>query len=250
MNLRSNLTPTLAVGASALVVPLLMAAPAMAMHIEPGVLPAQKVVYANYVAVATLAGFTPALLRNPWLIVKTIVASVFFSCLMEIFHLPVGASELHLVGASTVYFLFGFLPTLFGFGLGLLMQGLLFEHQDLVHLGVNSLSLMLPLIATHQLIGKRFFAGKSPQLVARWREIVRFDASYYTGVVGMVGFWLLNGNEATPLANWAVFAISYLPLVLLEPVLTLVFVKAVNSSSPASFLRRLTVADELNLSRS
>ena len=36
---------------------------------------------------------------------------------------PVG---LHLVGAMPVYLLFGFIPTLFGFGLGLLVQALVF----------------------------------------------------------------------------------------------------------------------------
>ncbi|MNR29417.1 cobalt transport protein CbiM [compost metagenome] len=75
---------------------------------------------------------------------------------MEVFHLPVGASELHFVGASAVYIIFGFIPSWFGFAIGLLLQGLLFEPQDLVHLGVNSLSLMLPLIAAHGLLGRRF----------------------------------------------------------------------------------------------
>lgn len=87
-----------------------------------------------------------------------------------------------------------------------------------MHLEVNSLSLMLPLIAAHGLLGRRFFdvAGLS----IRWAEVVKFDAVYYIGVVAMVGFWLSMGEEPTPLSNWALFAASYLPLVLCEPLFT------------------------------
>ena len=52
-------------------------------------------------------------------IVKIALAAVFFSLFMEAFHMPVGPSELHFVGASAVYFVFGFLPALFGFAIGL-----------------------------------------------------------------------------------------------------------------------------------
>ena len=71
------------------------------MHIEPGVLNAAKVLYANAAAIATLAAFSPKLLR-PDNLIKTILAAAFFSVFMEVFHLPVGASELHFVGASAV----------------------------------------------------------------------------------------------------------------------------------------------------
>jgi hypothetical protein len=37
-------------------------------------------------------------------------------------HLAPGPSELHLIGATTVYLLFGFAPAIVGFGLGLLLQ--------------------------------------------------------------------------------------------------------------------------------
>lgn len=217
------------------------------MHIQPGILAAPKILAANYTALVTLAGFAPALLKRPLLILKTLGAALIFTVCMQIAHLPIGASELHLVGASTVYFLFGFLPTLFGFAIGLLLQGLLFEPLDLIHLGVNSLSLILPLIATHQLIGRRFFAKGENRLAISWSQIAKFDAVYYSGVVGMVGFWLLNGSEVTPIQNWAVFAISYLPLVFVEPLLTYLAVKAVQGSRPGSWIRSLTVASSLQL---
>jgi cobalt/nickel transport system permease protein len=216
------------------------------MHIEPGVLNATKVLSANVGAVATLAAYAPGLVRRPIEIGKVLLAAAFFSVFMEIFHLPVGASELHFVGASAVYFTFGFLPTLFGFAIGLLLQGLIFEPQDLVHLGVNSLSLIVPLIATHELIGKRFFQADNKTPV-KWSTIVRFDAAYYSGVVGMVGFWLALGNEPTPFYNWLIFAASYLPLVFCEPLFTWGVVRLLNRVDAKSVVRRLTAIDQLKI---
>lgn len=213
------------------------------MHIEPGVLNAAKVLYANVAALGTLAGFAPRLLRRPDTLIKTALAAVFFSLFMEVFHLPVGASELHFVGASAVYFVFGFLPTLFGFAIGLLLQGLLFEPQDLVHLGVNSLSLMLPLIVAHGTLGRRFFTDGGRSI--RWAEVVKFDALYYTGVVTMVGFWLSLGEEPTPFHNWALFAVSYLPLVLCEPLFTCLVVRTLRRHADRLLIGRLTCVKTL-----
>jgi ABC-type Co2+ transport system permease subunit len=197
-------------------------------------------------ASTTLAAYASGLVRRPLEIGKVALAAAFFSLFMQVFHVPVGASELHFVGASAVYFTFGFLPTLFGFALGLLLQGLLFEPQDLLHLGVNSLSLMLPLIATHQLIGKRFFQAEDKTPV-KWSTIVRFDAAYYSGVVGMVGFWLALGDEPTPLYNWAIFAASYLPLVFCEPLFTWGVVRLLNRVDAKSFVRRVTAINQLSV---
>jgi len=214
------------------------------MHIEPGIVNASTVLFANVTAVGTLAPFAPAIVKRPSTIAKVVLAAVFFSVFMEVFHLPVGASELHFVGASAVYFTFGFIPTLFGFAIGLALQGLLFEPQDLVHLGVNSLSLMLPLIATHALVGRHFFQGEDRTKVS-WASIVKFDAPYYAGVVAMVGFWLSLGQEPTPFYNWLEFAISYLPLVLLEPVFTYFVVRYLKKSEAAAVIRNATVIAKL-----
>ena len=215
------------------------------MHIEPGVLNAAKVLYANVTAIATLAAFSPKLIIRPDNVIKTLLAAAFFSVFMEVFHLPVGASELHFVGASAVYFVFGFIPMLFGFAMGLLLQGLLFEPQDLVHLGVNSLSLMLPLIAAHGLLGRRFFSEGGRRI--RWAEVVKFDAVYYTGVVAMVGFWLSMGEEPTPLNNWALFAVSYLPLVLCEPLFTCLVVRTLKRYTDNFLVGRFTCVKTLSL---
>lgn len=213
------------------------------MHIEPGVLNVAKVLFANVTAIGTLAAFAPRLIKRPDDLLKSVLAAVFFSIFMEMFHLPVGASELHFVGASAVYFVFGFIPTLVGFAVGLLLQGLLFEPQDLVHLGVNSLSLMLPLIAAHFSLGRRFFGAGGHNI--RWAEVVRFDALYYTGVVIMVGFWLSLGEEPTPFQNWALFALSYLPLVLCEPLFTCLVVRTLKRHADNLLVSRLTCVKAL-----
>ena len=185
------------------------------MHIEPGILSSAKIAFANVAAVGMLAACAPALVKRPALLLRTALAALFFSLFMQLFHMPVGASELHFVGAMPIYLLLGFVPTLFGFAFGLLLQGLLFDPQDLVHLAVNALSLMVPLAVVHYGIGQRI--GRQFSVA----NIVKLDALFYAGVTLMVGFWLLLGEQATPLAHWAQFAASYMALVLLEPLVTL-----------------------------
>lgn len=211
------------------------------MHIEPGMLASPKVLGASIVAAGLLLCHAPALLKRPALWLRTLLAAAFFSVFMQSFHMPVGPSELHFVGAMPIYLTLGFLPTLFGFALGLLMQGLLFEPQDLVHLAVNSLSLMVPLIALHHTLGKRIAAP------AGIKTILQLDAAYYAGVAAMVGFWLLIGEDATALADWAAFAVSYGGVVLLEPVFTVLVCKGVAAVRHARWARacfdeRLTAA--------
>ena len=149
------------------------------------------------------------------------------------------------IGASAIYFVFGFLPTLFGFALGLLLQGLVFDPQDLVHLGVNSLSLMLPLIAAHGLFGRRLFDSQSRRL--DWQSVVRFDAVYYGGVVAMVGFWLAIGEEPLALDNWLLFAAAYAPLVLCEPLFTCLVVRLLKRWPDSAVLQRLTCVGNLRV---
>ncbi|MFM2346176.1 MAG: hypothetical protein RL654_929 [Pseudomonadota bacterium] len=190
------------------------------MHIEPGFLSQTTVGAAGVAASALLSAHAPALWRRPALLLRTLLAGGFFSVLMQAWHLPVGPSELHLVGAMPIYLLFGYLPTLFGFALGLLAQGLLFEPQDLMHLAVNALTLIVPLMAVHHTLGrtlsqKNLSAGRLLQL----------DGAYYAGVTLMVGFWLSQGLQATALADWAAFAASYLALVAVEPLLTVALVR-------------------------
>ena len=190
------------------------------MHIEPGLLSLDKLAFAAVSATGLLATHALPWLKKPQNWLRTALAAFFFSVLMEIWHLPVGGSELHMVGAMPIYLLFGFLPTLFGFFIGLLLQGALFEPQDLVHLAVNFLTLAAPLLAVHHTLGRRLGEG-TPGLAA----LLRLDGAYYAGVTLMVGFWLANGEQAVSLAEWGRFAASYLGVVALEPLVTIALVR-------------------------
>jgi cobalt/nickel transport system permease protein len=212
------------------------------MHIEVGILSAPELAGANAAAIATLTAHASEFRRRPLDLAKTLLAAVFFSLFMEGWHQPVGPSELHFIGASMVYFVFGFVPTMFGFALGLALQAVLFEPQDVLHLGVNALSLILPLIAAHALCGRRILAAGATAPIS-WTSVLRFDAIYYGGVVTMVGFWLASGNARAPLADWALFAASYLPVVLCEPAISCGVLRAIRRLDTTSPVRRLTTLD-------
>lgn len=187
------------------------------MHIEPGIIAQAKVMAANVGATGLLLAYAKDLIKNPADIVRMLVAAVFFSLFMQGFHVKVGPSELHFVGAMIIYLTLGFVPTLMGFAVGLLLQGVLFEPLDLPHLAVNSLSLIVPLIAVHYTLGRKL---REQDAVITWKSILKLDAMYYSGVTAMVGFWLAISNVATSFTAWATFASSYLVLVACEPLLT------------------------------
>lgn len=189
------------------------------MHIEIGIITPEKLAYAAAAGTALLAAHALPLLKSPTAWLRTALAAFFFSALMQAWHMPVGPSELHMIGAMPVYLLFGFIPTLFGFGLGLLFQAMVFEPQDLVHLAVNFLSLAVPLVAVHHTLGKKM----QGLTIA---NVLKLDALYYTGVTLMVGFWLFISSNPAPVADWALFAASYVSLVAIEPFLTIGLVLA------------------------
>lgn len=222
------------------------------MHIEPGYIAHAKVIAANASAIGVLALYAKSMITAPTTIfpttVKTLLAAFFFTLFMQSFHMSVGPSELHFVGASAMYMTLGFLPTLFGFALGLLLQGVIFEPADLPHLAVNSLSLIAPLIAVHYAFGRKFFDSSLKTRVS-WASILKFDAAYYTGVTGMVGFWLFVGQVETPFIAWMTFASSYLAIVALEPFVTYALVRLLKSSEKSYMVSRLFSVGSLSLSK-
>lgn len=222
------------------------------MHIEPGFVTPAKVLMANAGALGVVAWgakehILQAVREEPWAPLKTLAAAGFFSLFMQSYSVPAGPSELHFVGAMAMYLTFGFLPTLLGFALGLGFQGLVFDPLDLGHLGVNSLSLMVPLIAVHATVGRKLFAkGETMGKRLSWARIVQLDAMYYAGVTAMVGFWLLIGTGETPLASWLTFAASYMALVAVEPLVTWGVVKGLKRLEGNAWVARLFVVDRLH----
>jgi ABC-type Co2+ transport system permease subunit len=213
------------------------------MHIEPGFVAPAKIMIANAAAIGALAYYAKDQIKQPANIIRTALAALIFSLFMQSFHMPVGPSELHFVGAMAMYLTLGFIPTLFGFTLGLLLQGVLFDPQDLLHLAVNSLSLIVPLVAVHYTLGKKLMALGSD---VRWSEIVKIDAAYYAGVTTMVGFWLMIGEVATPFSAWAAFAASYLAIVACEPVFTYATIKLLGKHSDKRWVQTCFVVAKGN----
>jgi len=192
------------------------------MHVEPGFIAQTKIVVANVVASGVLLHYVRCYMKQPADIIRTVLAAMFFTLFMQSFSTPVGPSELHFVGAMIIYLSLGFIPALFGFAAGLLLQSLIFDPQDLVHLAVNSLSLILPLIVIHYTFGRKL---RDQSLSIGWKNIVKMDAVYYGGVTLMVGFWLSVSQVATPFSVWLTFASSYLVIVAIEPVVTFGVIK-------------------------
>jgi len=201
---------------------------------------------ANAVCVSVLASYSKFLFKQPAVVVRTLIAAGFFSLFMESFHMNVGPSELHFVGAMIIYLGFGFLPTLFGFALGLLLQGLLFEPGDLPYLAVNSLSLIVPLIAVHYAQGRSLFQSDTRRPIG-WPTILRLDGMYYAGVTLMVGLWLLGARNSAPFAAWAHFALSYLALVACEPFFTYASVRLLKRHQQRPLVALCTAVGSLDV---
>jgi cobalt/nickel transport system permease protein len=190
----------------------------MIMHIEIGIIDPLRIAAANAVALGVVASQAQNFMKEPQTVVKAGLAAIVFSVLMQIWHLPVGPSELHLIGAMTVYLLFGFSATIMGFAFGLLLQTVI-EPQDFYHLGVNALSLMVPLVLVHLTYGRRLMDAASAECFT-FARVVRLDAIYYGGVSAMVAFWLMISNDPAPVTDWARWALAYMPIFVLEALIT------------------------------
>ncbi len=212
------------------------------MHIEPGLINSIKLTAASATAIGVLAYYAKTLLLQPTLILRTLAAALFLTLFMQVYSVSVGPSELHFLAAMPLYLLLGFIPTLFGFALGLLLQGLLFDPADMMNLAANALSLILPLIALHYTIGQKIAAGR----ISR-SAILKLDAVFYAGVTGMVGFWLLLSGSETPFAAWAAFASSYLIIVMIEPLLTYATIRLMKRHEERPLLANLFTIRSLKL---
>lgn len=218
------------------------------MHIEPGFIIHAKVLGANATLLGILGLYAKKVVKDPTILIKAVIAAIFFSIFMQVYHVPVGPSELHFVGAMAIYLTLGFVPTLIGFSVGLLLQGAIFDPHDLPHLAVNSLSLIVPLIATHYAMGKKLF-DKSLTKRVSWKTIVKLDAMYYAGVVSMVGFWLVIGQGAATLSSWLTFTAAYLVLIAVEPLFTISVVRLMKKYEGSSLIKSFFVVDNLKVTR-
>ena len=160
------------------------------MHIEPGILSGAKIAAANLAATALVAAQAPELSGNRSACCAPLLAALFFSVFMQSFHTPAGASELHFIGAMPIYPTLGFVPTLLGFGLGLLLQGGSSSPPTRCRIS-GSISSRWPYRWWRCM--PRSAAGSPAAPRRRSGSVLKLDAAYYAGVAVMVGFWLAMG---------------------------------------------------------
>lgn len=157
--------------------------------------------------------------RGPATIMRALLAAGFFLLCMQIFHISFGPAELYFAAAMPVYLLLGFVPTLVGIALALLLQGVAFEPLNLPQLAMNSLPLLLPLIAVHFTLGRKLATTTNGHHIC-WRSILKLSAMYYAGMAGIVGIWHLLAPINTPSATWLAFAASCLAITVFESAIT------------------------------
>lgn len=221
------------------------------MHIEPGLVEGSKLLlsvgtataalgYAAWQAWATrCSAGTMAVLRRSAL--ATLLAFAFFEVLP---HRPVGISELHLILGTTLMLVLGVGPTAVGLAGGLLLQGLLFEPQDLPQFGMNVTTLLVPLFATANL-ARRTIPDRQAYVDIGYRQALRLSLTYQGGIVAWVAIWALYGRGlgADNLHEIGIFAASYLLVVIVEPLVDLAVLSAAKAarrtSLPAWFDRRV-----------
>lgn len=197
------------------------------MHIEPGIVDGAKMAlgYATGVAVAVYS------LKLAWnsikkdgaiaLGVRSLVATILVFCFFQVFpHYPMGVSEVHLILGATLFLLFGAAPAAIGLALGLLVQGIFFAPSDLPQYGINTTTLLAPLMAVN-VLARRIITSNTAYKDVTYKQCLALSAAYQGGIVAWVAFWAFYGQGfgAENLINVWTFGVAYLVVVIIEPVL-------------------------------
>lgn len=199
------------------------------MHIEPGVVEGAK----NYLSYATAAGalgYTVKLSLDiikhdgvAALLLRSAIATALVFCFFEVLpHQPVGVSEVHLVLGTTLLLIFGVAPAAIGLSIGLLIQGLFFEHQDIPQYGMNVTTLLVPLLACAAL-ARHIIPDQTAYVNVGYTQTLKLSMTFQGGIVAWVGFWALYGKGvgAQNLSEIGNFSVAYMSVVLVEPLIDL-----------------------------
>lgn len=194
------------------------------MYVEPGSLSQTTLWFANAAALGVLAYYARVLLQRPGELPRVPAAALFFSLFLHSPHISWGLLPLQATGAMALYLTLGLLPALFGFAVGLLLQGWVFEPANLTHLAVNALTLILPLLLVHYTLGRTLRTTTYGHHLSRGM-IFKLNAGYYGGAAALAAMWLLAREPAAPLPAWPGFALSCLIVVTLESVFTIAVIR-------------------------
>lgn len=200
------------------------------MHIEPGIVDGARVAL-GYATGAASLGLSARMARGclgrdggilPFALRGLVATGLVFSFFEILPHHPVGVSEVHLILGSTLFLLFGAGPAAVGLAAGLLLQGLFFAPYDLPQYGMNLTTLIVPLAGVALLAG-RIVAPGTAYADLDYRQALALSVAYQGGIVAWVAFWAFYGRGlgAENLASVGSFAIAYMAVVLVEPLVDL-----------------------------
>src|SRR5215475_10591022 len=199
------------------------------MHIEPGIVDGTKIVL-SYATAAAAGGYAVKLAADTIreqgavsFVTRTVVTTALVFCFFQVLpHYPIGVSEVHFIFGSTLFLIFGAAPAAFGLALGLLFQGLFFEPVDLPQYGMNVTTLLVPLFAISAL-ANRIIARETAYVDLQYRQALSLSTAYQAGIVAWVAFWAIYGRGlgAENLASIATFGVSYMLVIVVEPLVDL-----------------------------
>ena len=222
------------------------------MHIEPGVVDGAKMAL-SYATAAAAFGLAAKMAHDTIrrdggavaLAARTAATTGLVFCFFEVLpHYPVGVSEVHFILGATLYLVFGAGPAALGLAAGLLLQGLLFAPSDLPMYAVNVTTLVVPLWAV-SLLAKRIIPPHTAYVDVGYAQVLALSLAYQGGVVAWVAFWAFYGQGfgAENLADVGAFGVSYMAVVLIEPLIDLAILAGAKALAPHAthpiFYRRL-----------
>ena len=209
------------------------------MHIEVGVVQEAKMILSYGTALAAFGYLAKqvweASQEKGWLslALRSVVASLSVLIFFEVFpHQPVGVSEVHLILGSTLFLLFGIVPTGIALALGLLIQGVFFAPFDLPNYTVNVTTLLVPLFVMAAL-AKRLIPENIAYKDLAYSQVLKLSLVYQGGIVTWVVFWAIYGQGvgSENLTAVASFAAAYMTVVILEPLVDLAVLAGVKGVS-------------------
>ncbi|MBB3979561.1 hypothetical protein GGQ64_004805 [Rhizobium azooxidifex] len=212
------------------------------MHIEPGIVDGAKIVL-SYATAGFSGLFTLKLASSDInkrgalsFVVRSAITTALAFCFFEVLpHYPVGVSEVHLILGSTLFLLFGMAPAATGLGLGLLAQGLLFAPYDLPQYGMNVTTLLVPLFAL-RMVASQAIAPGIRYVDLKYRQALALSVTYQAGIVAWVAFWALYGHgiSVDNLASIGAFGLSYMLVIVIEPLADIVVLAIAKSNATIS----------------
>jgi len=195
------------------------------MHISEGVLAAPLLITG---AAGAIAGCGIGLKKMD--LEKTpkvaVMSSVFF--VASLIHIPLGPTSAHLMlnGLAGIILGWSSFPALF---VALLLQVILFQFGGITTLGVNTMVMALPALASFYLFAG-FIRGKSNTRATVAAFIAGITAMFSSGL--LVAFCLIfTGRQFLNVAR--VFILAHTPVMIIEGVLTALIVGFLRKVRPA-----------------